>query len=291
MPRGTISAPSAGAETQTQPKPRGAKASTQSAPISKPKSINRDISYFERAGGKHNRYIKTNGYRPHTMWIPSEAIINTDNGQRKVMYSEGASTIYTTDLSKGEVAPRKTAIQVKNGMLKIEDSNPLLKWYMWELVHNGIHNGGKYTDMVEEDLGAKASMELEEEDLVFENYAAIKDMSWGRAASLCLAYLKPAVKGEPLKALQSRLQAENKKNPQGFAHLMKDEGVKIKYLVTENFTTGVCSLNGNNIFIRDNFVTTKSAAASAEDTLTSYLLENQDAKENYLSVLEKSVEL
>jgi len=273
----------------TQSKPRASRQgkskavhSTAASTTRTHKTTGRTLKDFIGSEKNPETWETTNGYKPHNFFIPAQYFINTDEGIKEIVYSEGTSTIYKDELGD---KVRKTQIPARNGLLKVDGTNALLKWYLYEITTNG---NPKFKGISKKDLELEAQTALEAEDLIFENYAAIKEMSMPRLRALCNAINKPAVANEPAKALVARLQAYNKANPQGFYNLMRDENVDVLYYCSQGIITGLVTVDNTNILVKGTPVCGVQPASSPVNTLARHLEDNKSARDAWLGILKEN---
>jgi len=256
--------------------------STAASVSPKQKTTGRQLRDFYGDEKTPETWETTNGYKPHNYFIPAQYFINTDEGIKEIVYSEGTSSIFKDELGD---KVRKTQIPARNGLLKVDGTNALLKWYLYEITING---NPRFNGVARKDFEREAEVALQTDELIFENYAAIKEMSVPRLRAMCFGIGKPAVANEPTKALQARLQAYNKQNPQGFYNLMQDENVDVMYYCSQGITTGLVTVDGPSILVKGTPVCGVQPASSPVNTLARYLEDNKSAREAWLGILKEN---
>lgn len=295
----------ASTSTATQNTNRGRKPLTQKPrantnPINptkdKPKSYESLDAFIKGEGRKDVWYVLANGKRNPVTFFPAKYTIKTEKGLREIIYSNGAHSIFKSELVADPTVDkvRRNVIQIRDGRMHIAEDNPLLQWYFHEVTNNG---NPPFSKVAKEDKEKDAELELYNFEIKMTNYEEINAMSWARAAAICRELAK--IKGSgvqhpeanaPLKALQARILKYNEVNAQSLLLIMKDENVEIKHYAASAFETGTAELNGNTILINGEFVCHKPPASSAADTLASYIIESDEAKDRWLGVLEDAVE-
>lgn len=276
-------------------KPR-ANTNPVNTPQGKPKSYEKLEDFIRGEGGKDVWYILGNGKRNPVTFFPAKYTIRTEKGLREIIYSNGAHSIFKSELVADPTVDkvRRNVIKIHDGRIHIPEDNPLQQWYFYEVTVNG---NPKFTKVIKEDKEKEAEQELYNYEVQMSNYEEIREMSWARAAAICreLAKIKssgvqhPEVNA-PLKALQARIVKYNNSNPQSLLLVMKDENVEIKHYAASAFENGTAEVNGNNITINGEFVCHKPPASSAADTLASYIIESDEAKDRWLDVLEDAIQ-
>lgn len=252
----------------------------RSTPSSKPEFV---------PSNKPQRWISKYGGVTYVMKNPIPVSWRSPDGKEfindTIIYSEGASSIWLSQLGGNNANIVRTPIHYRNNVLDVGEENVLLQEFLWAAV-----TFGKVVDVYLEDLEADATQELENrllrgdnEQIVFKSSLNYKKAVWSALGGI----IEPSASD---KALTARILKENDKNPQRVYNILHRENVEIEWVCQQMLEKGFVTNQGDQvIWVGPNkdlssFIMNVTPGQLNKDVLANNMLVDKEFKSKWLEL-------